>query len=72
MREPVQAQPMPRKFMQEIVGRQWSPLAKQAQPGPGEANVPGDAKPKGKRRKKPDNPCLVQLTTFAARPCRCQ
>jgi hypothetical protein len=51
---------MRRPFMHEIVGRQWSPLAKLAMP-------PETERPRPGRRKKPGNPSLIQLTTFSLR-----
>ena len=61
MHTPIQAPLMPRAFMQEIVGRSWSP------------ETDGEAKPaggkKGRRRKKTaENLCLIQLLTFAVCP----
>ena len=66
MQAPIQAKPMTRAFMQEIVGRHWVPDAEQ-RTAPGELSVAGD--PKNKRRKKAGlgGMCLRQLTTFAVR-----
>jgi len=65
MKAPIQAKPMPRTFMQAIVGRQWSPEA-QARSTP--EDLPGQEPPKGKGRRRKSDLCLRQLTTFAVRP----
>lgn len=59
MQAPIQAPPMQRDFMQEIVGRYWSPAAKET----------AEDTSKGSRRRKKQvaNPCLIQLLTFAVR-----
>jgi hypothetical protein len=59
MEAPVQVPPVPRYFMQPVVGREWVPDAV-----PRAAGGAGRPDRKG-RRKAPPNPCLVQLTTFA-------
>jgi len=66
MQAPIQAKPMTRAFMQEIVGRHWVPDAEQ-RTAPDELPAPGNSK--NKRRKKPSlgGMCLRQLTTFAVR-----
>lgn len=62
MRFPVQARPIFRAFMREVVGRHWEPAG-------GEADA---AAPKRGRRKKRTcegrsaGRCLIELTTFAA------
>jgi hypothetical protein len=50
--------------MQEVVGRSWNP---DYDPETGELRTKGKG---GSRKKKPVNPCLIQLTTFAIRRCR--
>ena len=61
MQAPVQVPPVPRFFMKPVVGRDWAPGAEQS------AGAGGAQRPDRKsRRKAVHNPCLVQLTTFAA------
>ena len=60
MDAPVQASPMPRRYMQDIVGRDWAPDA---------LDMLRDVPRRRERRgKKAANPCLIQLTTFVV--CR--
>lgn len=60
MQTPVQVPPVPRYFMQPIVGRQWAPGAGQKSAAAGSTRQ--DRK---SRTKAISNPCLIQLTTFA-------
>ena len=61
MQAPVQVPPVPRFFMKPLVGRDWAPGAEQ------NATAGGPQRSdKKSRRKTVSNPCLVQLTTFAA------
>lgn len=60
MQPPVQVPPVPRYFMQPVVGREWVPGAEQRSPAD---DVP--RQDKKARKKAVSNPCLVQLTTFA-------
>lgn len=64
MRAPLQAKPMPRSFMQQIVGRNWTPDADRRS---ARDELPGDNRSKRNRPKKkaPEDTCLRQLMTFA-------
>jgi hypothetical protein len=60
MQAPVQVPPVPRYFMQPIVGREWAPGAEQST-----AASVIQRPDKKSRRKAVTNPCLIQLTTSA-------
>jgi len=59
MQAPVQVPPVPRYFMQPIVGKEWLPQEALRSEGAPRQDRRG-------RRKSEPNRCLVQLTTFAA------
>ena len=61
---PRQAKPQPRLFMQEIVGRQWTPEAERHRSSE-IAVVDEKPKPERKRKKAAPTPCLPQLMTFS-------
>lgn len=63
MQSPIQAPPMPRLFMQDVVGNGWDPRVSAAD----RPEEPLAAEGRRRKKKLPVNPCLVQLTTFAAR-----
>ncbi|TFF27455.1 hypothetical protein E3C22_03075 [Jiella endophytica] len=62
---PRQARPQPREFMQEIVGRQWTPEA-EVRSVPQAMLIEEHEKPKRKRKKAAsETQCLRQLMTFS-------
>ena len=66
MQTPVQVPPVPRRFMQQIVSREWGAAAEEM------LREGGRREKKGGRKKAIPNPCLIRLTTFAVTRSRRQ
>jgi hypothetical protein len=64
MRLPVQASPIYRAFMREVVSREWAP-ADVASDAASASKAKGKAQSKRARKSASEKSCLIRLTTFA-------